>query len=161
MQKTDYLNACRILFPENAHLTPGFLKDLEISSLKTAYRQKAFETHPDRSVALGISEMEMEKRFKDVASAYELLLPVACGKYSFLFNANVQKKQGWKTSKRKKTPNDHYHIWGIPQKELLLGQYLYYSGMISWKTLLKSIAWQRNHQFHLLSNLRMPMSEFP
>lgn len=36
--------------------------------------------------------------------------------------------------------------WGIPQMELLLGQFLYYSGMISWESLIKAIIWQRNQR---------------
>jgi hypothetical protein len=152
MQNSEYINACRTLFSDSVNLTPGFLKDLDHSSLKAAYRQKALETHPDRSIVLGISETEMEKRFKNVSSAYELLLPVACGEYSFLLNVNVQKKQGRKTyTKRKsppgrKTPNDHYYTWKMPHRELLIGQYLYYSGIISWKTLSKAIVWQKKQR---------------
>ncbi|MFQ5786931.1 MAG: molecular chaperone DnaJ, partial [Thermodesulfobacteriota bacterium] len=31
-------------------------------------------------------------------------------------------------------------------RKLLLGQYLYYSGLVSWKTLIDSISWQRRQR---------------
>ncbi len=152
MHIPDLLTACRLLFPSNNDVSINFLKNLEPTSLKAAYRKKALETHPDRSIALGITETEMEKRFKDISSAYELLLPVACGEYSLLFNVNVQKKQERKTYNKKKSPrrrntkDDHYYTWHMPHKELLIGQYLYYSSIISWKTLSKAIAWQKKQR---------------
>lgn len=34
-------------------------------------------------------------------------------------------------------------MWGVPQIELLFGQFLYYSGKVSWESLIKAIIWQR------------------
>jgi hypothetical protein len=39
-------------------------------------------------------------------------------------------------------PQDHYWSGPLPQHELLLGQFLYYSGAISWRTLIGAIHWQ-------------------
>lgn len=36
--------------------------------------------------------------------------------------------------------------WGIPNSELLFGQFLYYSGIITWEELIKAIIWQRNQR---------------
>jgi len=38
------------------------------------------------------------------------------------------------------------HLWqgGLPKKQLLLGRFLYYSGIISMKSLIETIVWQKN-----------------
>ena len=41
---------------------------------------------------------------------------------------------------------DHFYKGHIPKRRLLLGQYLYYSGVISWRTLFKAILWQRKQR---------------
>jgi len=56
--KKDLLNACRILFGPAVQLSIDFLRDLEPSKLKSAYRKRAFETHPDRANLVGKSEGE-------------------------------------------------------------------------------------------------------
>ncbi len=39
---------------------------------------------------------------------------------------------------------DHFYRGAyLPKRELLLGQFLYYSGLISWRNLIESVTWQR------------------
>lgn len=44
-------------------------------------------------------------------------------------------------------PNsDHYFEKQIPNRQLLFGQYLYYSGAISWRQLIDALVWQRQQR---------------
>ena len=47
--------------------------------LKSAYRRRALETHPDRAAQLGRSEAELLREFRAVAEAYELLVRLRAG----------------------------------------------------------------------------------
>ena len=43
----DLHNACQVLFGADIAVSRGFLDYLQLSGLKSAYRKKALETHPD------------------------------------------------------------------------------------------------------------------
>ena len=43
----------------------------------------------------------------------------------------------------RKSPSDRFYSGNVPKRELLIGQFLYYSGLISWKTLFDAVYWQR------------------
>jgi len=47
--------------------------------LKTAYRRRVLETHPDRAAVLGRSEAELLREFRAVSEAYELLAQLRAG----------------------------------------------------------------------------------
>jgi len=143
--RTNLYDACQVLFPPDIQFTIDFLKGLEPSTLKKAYRKKAFETHPDRYRVAGISEAEMEKRFMKVSFAYEILLPFVNEdkRISIITCAKKAKKE--RTSK-KEGDVDHFYKGIFPRREMLTGQYLYYSGIISWKTLINAIIWQKKQR---------------
>jgi len=71
--KTNLIKDCSLLFDSEIFNYVDFLNSLSSSVLKSAYRKKALETHPDRSLALGKCKDKMDNRFKDVISAYERL----------------------------------------------------------------------------------------
>jgi hypothetical protein len=48
--------------------------------------------------------------------------------------------------KRQPTVLDRYFKGIVPKRELLIGQFLYYSGLISWNTLNQAIIWQRRQR---------------
>jgi hypothetical protein len=47
--------------------------------LKTAYRRRVLETHPDRAAVLGRAEAELMREFRAVSEAYELLAQLRAG----------------------------------------------------------------------------------
>lgn len=148
--RRDLLNACRTLFGPAVQLSIDFLRDLEPSELKSAYRKRVFETHPDRANLVGKSEAEMNRHFNKVILAYEILSPVIRGERKIILGdkADVQRKNR-ETTVRRKTENrfrDHFYKGYLPKRELLTGQFLYYSGIISWKTLIRAIIWQRRQR---------------
>ena len=50
-----------------------FLRYLKPSGVKAAYRKRALETHPDRAVVVSGKPDFLEKRFKEINVAYQLL----------------------------------------------------------------------------------------
>ncbi len=67
--------SCEILFGSDLTITREFLDYLQLSGLKTAYRRRAMETHPDRIVGNGPLLLQRNKvSFYAVQEAYEDLL---------------------------------------------------------------------------------------
>ena len=56
------------------NLSFEFLEYLQPIGIKTAYRKRALETHPDRAKVLGSFDRDLNTEFIDVQQAYEKLL---------------------------------------------------------------------------------------
>jgi hypothetical protein len=71
----EIVAAGRVLFG------PGFAADGHgwRDALKTTYRRRAMETHPDRARAMGRSESELGREFRKVAEAYRVLSALRAG----------------------------------------------------------------------------------
>jgi hypothetical protein len=71
----EIVAAGRVLFG------PGFAADGHgwREALKTTYRRRAMETHPDRARAIGRSEGELGREFRRVAEAYRVLSALRAG----------------------------------------------------------------------------------
>lgn len=148
---TDLVRACQILFSPETSVSLAFVQNLDPSTLKTAYRKKALETHPDRARALGVHEQIQTKRFREVKRAYEVLLPVTEKTVTVAFPGQNRPRP---QAKRAETPHEKpryttrnktssYYRGCVPNHSLRLGQYLYYSGIITWRHLIDAISWQR------------------
>lgn len=159
MVETDLLNACTTLFGSEVNASIDFLNYLQASGLKTAYRKRALETHPDRALALGQHAGLMNERFKQVKEAYEILLTFIEQSNRKVIRTTVKTRQQPAPPRKKRTappkkqpppynntPIDHYYSGNLPNRELLIGQFLYYSGAISWRALIRAIAWQIKHR---------------
>ncbi len=152
---SDLLYACRLLFDTPVGLTNDFILNLEPAALKRAYRRKAFETHPDRSRALGKSETEMNRRFKEVSMAYERLIPIVNGESEYITQPKARPPKAQKAGasqwqrraeKQNNTQRNHFYQGVFPNRRLKFGQYLYYSSFISWRTLIGAIIWQKRQR---------------
>ena len=146
----ELFNACGILFGTETEISLDFLRYLRTSGLKAAYRKKALETHPDRAKALGEDESKMNERFKQATLAYETLSSVINDKGRIpLRKELIRKKTNKKTFSKQKTHNDNsdYFFTGyMPRRKLLIGQFLFYSGCISWNTFINAITWQKRQR---------------
>jgi len=152
----EVFDACGLLFGSTVEVSLDFLKYLEPSGLRSAYRKKALETHPDRAKALGRDEAKMSDRFREVTLAYERLIPIINNKGAVSLQGQPSvKKNNEKTNARhqanarcqaKRDFSELFYTREIPRRELLLGQFLYYSGLISWRTLIKAITWQKRQR---------------
>ncbi len=148
--KEDFFNAYNVLFGSDNKMPIHVLRHLQPSVLNSVYRKKALETHPDRSKVLGENEAEMNERFIEVTLAYEKLSTFMKGdRISVLADEiGIQRKSKERTARpiKKENISDHFYKGYIPKRRLLIGQFIYYSGLISWRTLIEAIAWQKRQR---------------
>ena len=64
----ELFQACATIFGPEIKISYDFLKYLQPVGIKTAYRKKAFELHPDRN-----SDQHAEQLFRELNEAYALL----------------------------------------------------------------------------------------
>ncbi|MFO7985846.1 MAG: J domain-containing protein [Desulfatiglandaceae bacterium] len=150
LSMTEANKACDILFGPQVNASLDFFKYLQPSGLKAAYRKKVLETHPDRASTIGEDRHKMTERFLEATLAYNNLLPIIKSNGAVLLhNPAGMKKRPQRRYERKPdhaAPADHFYTGVLPKKNLMIGQFLYYSGMISWKTLIEAIVWQRGQR---------------
>lgn len=151
VSSTDLVRACQVLFSPDISFSLAFVQNLDPSTLKTAYRKKALETHPDRAQALGVHEQIQSKRFREVKKAYEVLLPVTektvplPSSHHQRVRPQARHHEPPKEKPRYTSPNkmSSFYRGCVPNHSLRLGQFLYYSGIITWRHLIDAISWQR------------------
>jgi hypothetical protein len=175
---SDIFQACETIFGSEIQISDDFLEYLHPVGIKSAYRKRALETHPDRAKVLGIFARDLNAEFIDIRQAYEKLLlfvetknkknekaPLFNGfkaqqDYTYQYSGRPSYKStrshraGQKkssndqrhTHKKHKNHSDHFYTGNIPKVNLMLGQFLYYSGLISWRMLIEAICWQRRQR---------------
>jgi hypothetical protein len=162
----EMARACAALFPDASALTRGKPLRLDKKTLHRSYRARALGTHPDRAVALGRSEIELTARFAEVQQAYDLLQSLLHLRDSIVIPP-LRPAQGHaaRCERRPKVPTgsparrnaargrraasrkrDSSWKGRIPERRLLLGQYLYFAGAISIRELVSAIVWQRRQR---------------
>ncbi|HDP79485.1 MAG TPA: hypothetical protein ENN21_01440 [Spirochaetes bacterium] len=145
----DIVSAYRLLFQEEATTVTGLTGMLDEVSLKHAYRNRVMDTHPDRAALLGREEEDLARDFKAVIEAYELLLGftrLSRPAYRRPGAGADDADDDLEDESLFSGISDSFYRGGIPKTELLFGQYLYYSGKISWKTLNRAVLWQKNRR---------------
>lgn len=152
MAEHELLRDCRVLF--GPHLNPSrrFLEYLQNSGVKSAYRKRALETHPDR--VAGDSDL-----FRDVHQAYRNLLDYLAARQKgfrlpgFAPARDVRPVAPAAEPARQPPGNrsrcgfvdlDARYHGVLPGRSLRLGNFLYYCGLISWRTLIQALIWQRS-----------------
>ena len=148
--KEDLFRACESLFGTEIDVSVEFLRYLKPTGVKAAYRRKAMETHPDRSIIIAGKPDFMEKRFKEINLAYQMLQEFLAHpwKYSLdekgkIYERRQSAPRPSSHAKPTQTKTEPLYAGLMPSRKLLFGQYLYYSGHISFPTLIKAIVWQR------------------
>ena len=162
IKEEELFQACRVLFGEGLSLSRDFLDYIQRSGIKRAYRRKVHEFHPDK--AAGKSE-----NFIALQQAYEELSDFLVKREK---GVGARQKSGKGKNGHKATPPrrqsappraptqpfsaaakghpdepDAFLYKGpMPSRPLLLGHYLYYSGMINWRTIIRALVWQRNNR---------------
>jgi len=134
-------------------------------TLKATYRRRALETHPDRARALGRAEADLLREFRAVADAYRILSSLRAGPPPR--RGAGTPPRGAHAPRPPRPPPEtaraprpapappppraagaprvraSVHPEELPRRRLRLGEYLYYSGRVSWSELVEAVAWQR------------------
>jgi len=130
------LDACQLLFGKEVDYSIDFLKYLQESGLKSAYRQRARETHPDRAAILNCDVRYLENQFKRLNEAYHYLLSYIQnpGRY-IIFESKPHRKPPNVKPRSERGIN--------PVIKMPFGRYLYYRGLITYRDLIDALIWQK------------------
>ena len=179
----ELFRSCEIIFGPELTISREFLDYLQISGIKSAYRKRAMETHPDRA-ALENDRVQRQRHdlFHSVQEAYENLLTFLDAKEKGYCLPPPARPTQPKTQSPRPTPPKPHHtqqkkphqtksgfnakadvkstssqptmFWDteslyqgpMPNRRLLLGHFLYYSGLINWRTIIQALIWQRTER---------------
>lgn len=140
----DVQTACEILFGSDPGEAVNLLDTVDINRLEETYRERALATHPDRAAMLGRTRAECEELFKNVSRSYQTIRlyltwhgAARNGPQTALHDGDENNFRDLSTSRR-----DSYWKGDVPERALMFGQYLYYSGRISSGTLIDAVLWQ-------------------
>jgi hypothetical protein len=152
MNQSELITAYSILFGQEDTASSDYLRNLDLSTIKSAYRKRVFETHPDRSLIMDIPFPLMEEKFKEVSGAYETMLRYAMHNKVHTRPFDTSRKGAWNRRGFHQwhmhrghdfTASGNPYDGDIPQRRLFIGQYLYYSGIITRINLGAALAWQK------------------
>lgn len=173
MKEQQLLRACTVLFGAEVMVSRGFLDYLQLSGLKSAYRRRALETHPDGDRTP--SSACDSAKFFEVREAYARLLDFLRrrdGSGADLDQARQTPPLRPEAFSTRTTPSessqdspfsikinpivlpplasgpaatsiDRFHQGPLPNRPLLFGHFLYYSGLTTWRTITRILIWQK------------------
>lgn len=151
-QEIELLDACRVLFPD-AEINRQFLCYMQPEGLKNAYRNRAWECHPDASDE-NRNRPERAELFRRSVEAYKLLDSFLKERRTLpIRHARPQRRPVFpRQAAPQRAVGEQYYSGPMPTIELKLGLFLYYSGVVSYQAVVRALIWQRS--------LRPPIGDF-
>jgi len=103
------------------------------------------KTHPDRAYHIGVNEVILEERFKEVHRAYEQVFSYIQepDRYILTMPPGSFYRSDRPISKPTSPQNQHFYTGEIPSRKIFLGQFLYYSRVISMRQMWNAVVWQK------------------
>ncbi len=136
------LSACRTFFGDD-QATVGWLHGIKTDDLSATFRKRAFSLHPDRAGAIGRSRAALEQEFKRLHGAFRVLMrAVTLGVAGSEKEPSRPPPRPAHTRSTETPGTGRFHSGRIPDGELRLAQFLYYSRIIDWRTMIDAITWQ-------------------
>ncbi|MHC1729435.1 MAG: DnaJ domain-containing protein [Syntrophobacteraceae bacterium] len=165
LSEPEIFAALRILFASDAKDCRQVLESVHESEIKRAYRIKALQTHPDRFASHGEAyQRRCSERFIQVNNAYAILNSYLKSRDNepIIRRADSGMKaspaSGQPFRRQRPRPGNDFRgqTWGpfgnsfwqrdVPQRHLRFGEFLYYSGMIPWNSLIRALVWQSRNR---------------
>jgi len=170
--------SCEIIFGSELTISREFLDYLQRSGIKSAYRKRAMETHPDRAGQENdLVQRQRHDLFHSVQEAYETLSAFLDAKekgfclspplhpapprsrpprpapskphHSRQTKGKAESTSGFQNSSSQPPvfwDTESLYQGPLPNRRLLLGHFLYYSGLINWRTIIQALIWQRTER---------------
>lgn len=157
MSKKEVQKALEILFGGGFSCYDETLQYLQTSGIKKAFRSKAMLYHPDRA-----QEGQEMVAFHELQDAYQLLMSLKEDPQAGIRILEEERREarsrqpkapprghekaqsgGMKTPSPRNKGDFFYRGQRLPRIPLRLGEYLYYSGRISWRMLIDAIVEQK------------------
>jgi hypothetical protein len=141
-------NACRTLFGPETPVSPEFLHSIKPNILKTVFRKKALEIHPDFFTGHGpVVQRKQTELFQVVNEAYEIMRNYCERRDRERARRHVQRPAAQRTGGSTRpalflTDNAWLFRGTVPERRLEIGRYLYYRGRIPYQELLMALQWQ-------------------
>ena len=152
--ETDVIDACKTIFGKDININRDFLYTyMQPSGVKSAYRKRAKETHPDLFTNDPVHVQQKQTAlFRDILRAYDTLnlffkqrdQPTRANHAAHVTNRDHSSRN--KTSSYRRDRTGTYYTGMIPARTLQIGQYLYYRGEISFSSMINALVWQRQQR---------------
>ena len=146
---SEVVSAYKILFG-NGRFSDGFNMPNKLA-IRSAYRKKAKLFHPDLAATSSMNEERLQTIFLKISKAYETLnryIGSSKATNSFDFEKVVHHTK-WQPVKpnvpvpvNKTFSSDYYYRGKMPDRKLRFGEFLFYSGIIDWKTFMNALVYQ-------------------
>jgi hypothetical protein len=144
------LSACHVLFGHR--MDPPFLLHLRESGVRSAWRRKALQTHPDRTVD-GAAKPGHAEAFIEARRAYGVLLEFLARRGQGREPAARAAHAPARPPHRPPAERTRAHRRGqsrpqpsVPFRRLRLGEFLYHARVIPFATLIEALVWQRRQR---------------
>ena len=157
--ETEVVQACQKLFGDNIDISKDFLYTyIQPSGVKSAYRRKAKENHPDLFAADPVHiQQKQTVLFREILQAYDVLnlffkqrefgvLKTTLRPASPGGQKQDHKRETATQNAADKRATDGYYRGNVPRRTLQIGQFLYYRGKISFNALISALLWQRKQR---------------
>lgn len=150
---TSIQNACKALFGQDTCVSAAFLLSLKPNTIKTAFRKKAKETHPDLFTAHDPAvQRRQAEMFRVVNEAYDIMR-------RYCDRRDRSRVRAFRRASNPAPPppppvrtaptrtfrvDEHGWLYRgiVPERRLEIGRYLYYRGIIPYHVLLRALSWQ-------------------
>lgn len=150
----EVMEAMNVLFGGGKAALPLSGTPVTPLSVKSAYRKRAFETHPDRAALTGEPVTVLEDQFRELTAAYETVMSYVRhgGRLEWALAGSPWTAAGARPGRPKPRAGAPLNVdlspaalysGEIPRRRLLLGQYLYFSRVISRSVLGSALVWQK------------------
>ena len=144
-------------------MTTAFLEHLDVAVVRRAWRRIAVASHPDAARRGGSAARRDGSLFIEASRAYELLMghllrrPAAAGSPRRPADHAAPRPTAKPRSRPRPAQSAPEHDAGhrgralyyhgpVPRRRLRLAEFLYYTGRVSWQSLIGAIVWQRAAQ---------------
>lgn len=145
-QKEKLLQACEVLFGSHLAISAPFLEYIQLSGVKSAYRDRVKETHPD-VIAHNIAAPPTDIDFLLVRDSYEQLC-------RFLDQRKVSSHPGSAShlnpradhitdTRHRPQPSQAREYYSLPARRMILGEFLHSLGYCAWSEITQALIWQR------------------
>ncbi len=166
MNESTLLQACRLLFGDEVVIGTGFLDYLQPAGLKSAYRQRARETHPDSHSTAALADIEaffavqqayqvltsylQQRENQSLAQAVRFDTPAQPspprGRAEILFSLDTIAPiilESPHRTQAAKASIDRLYQGPLPERPLFFGHFLYYCGLTTWRTITAILVQQQ------------------
>lgn len=156
INEKELIDSIKILFPQLGQSDATSPGKVTLGTVKSAFKALALRNHPDRSKIIGTDEKILNEKFMRINEAYKkLCIHIESGAMDIVNNYTKKDLRPEKTYpfENKCAPDQkkrYYEQFAgsiyLPEKEILLGQFLMYAGLISLNSLVEAVFWQRKQR---------------